>query len=145
MNYAYITFHNLYTYINSGYFQPITCKCRLGKALQCRLSLQAAYYFGIDEYLAMVKTANYHGAMWDSKWVHNSLARQLSDDEPFIIGVYVSMIIGGFVILHGFHLHGLRFNSVRVSTDVTAIATIVDSICFLCCRRYYAPSSVHEL
>lgn len=69
-----------------------------------------------------------------SSWLINCRVFDIPpQSSSFTTFVYLNLVAGLVVLYHSCILHRMKFNNVRICTDVTALASVVNAICFLTC------------
>ena len=82
------------------------------------------------------------GAVWTS----NSAAYStdlLTEDYCGI--TYASVAVGGLILIHGIFIHGRKYNSVRIQTDLASASAVISGLLFFPLKVYKDPYSSQSL
>eukprot|EP01041_Mallomonas_annulata_P002834 gene2834-5569_t len=79
----------------------------------------------------------------DDTWVNNSLASEVPSDEGFIFFVYFLVALSILILVHSFFINynAKKIRSIRVISDIAALCTLVQGLCFIGCSNGCSPRS----
>lgn len=64
----------------------------------------------------------------------HSSSLEVSDAPNEVNFAIVSIVIAVLILLHSFQIHRMKFNTIRLLTDVCALGNILGSIALLICK-----------
>ena len=82
------------------------------------------------------------GAVWTS----NSAAYSTDLFTEDYCGItYASVALGGLILIHGIFIHGRKYNSVRIQTDLASASAVISGLLFFPLKIYENPYSSQSL
>lgn len=75
-------------------------------------------------------------ASLSEKYISNSLVPDNFDEDNGCTSIiYLSFVVSFMILIHSQYLHGVKYNSVQICTEISAMACILSNMALISCNR----------